>query len=279
MTFAPYYEEGFDNLIGIMPSVLNCFENDEFTPCKRIIKQSNSDSDDLEIGEFIKREFEGNNNQQNSDFDDDDFDEKKRYELDKELLQRNFNKYNNINVDIHGSKSSNCNSSKIKNNEGHTDNENEENVNIEIDLRKKIFFIQKIPHETKKISEILKKKRGRDGKSSKKYNVDWDGIIVPKEKHFHFDRKKHRIVFQRKHLKVIYSIVDLSYPFNFIKCFNMIKEHIGDKTNKNYGTGKSFHIIKINNEEKIVTLKDKKKLLKKNKSIKNNNNNNYKTIK
>ena len=91
---------------------------------------------------------------------------------------------------------------------------------------------------------------------------------MPKEKHFHFDRKKHRIVFQRRHLKVIYSIVDLTYPFNFNKCFEMIKEHIGDKTVQNYDKGKSFHIIKINNEEKIVTLKDKKILLKQNKSKK-----------
>jgi len=45
----------------------------------------------------------------------------------------------------------------------------------------------------------------------------------------------------------------------------MIKKHIGDKTVQNYDKGKSFHIIKINNEEKIVTLKDKKILLKQNK--------------
>ena len=97
---------------------------------------------------------------------------------------------------------------------------------------------------------------------------DWDNITVPKEKHFHFDRKKHRIVFQRRHLKVIYSIVDLAYPFDFNKCFDMIKKHIGDKTVQNYDKGKSFHIIKINNEERIVTLKDKKILLKQNKNKK-----------
>ena len=102
----------------------------------------------------------------------------------------------------------------------------------------------------------------------KKFLCDWDNIPVPKEKHFHFDRKKHRIVFQRKHLKVIYSIVDLAYPPDFTKCFNMIKEHIGNKTVENYDKGKSFHIIKINNEEIIVTLKDKKNLLKQSKNKK-----------
>ena len=104
----------------------------------------------------------------------------------------------------------------------------------------------------------------------KKFLCDWDNIPVPKEKHFHFDRKKHRIVFQRKHLKVIYSIVDLAYPPDFTKCFNMIKEHIGNKTVENYDKGKSFHIIKINNEEIIVTLKDKKNLLKQSKNKKRN---------
>lgn len=70
--------------------------------------------------------------------------------------------------------------------------------------------------------------------------IDWENLNVPKEKHFYFDKKKHRIVFQRKHLKVIYSIVDLAYPFNFNQYFNMIKEHIGDKTNQNYGKWKSY---------------------------------------
>ena len=107
-----------------------------------------------------------------------------------------------------------------------------------------------------------------------KYFCDWENIAVPKEKHFHFDRKKHRIVFQRRHLKVIYSIVDLAYPFNFNKCFDIIKKHIGDKTVQNYKEGKSFHIIKINNEEKIVTLKDKKLILKGNKMNKKNLNHN-----
>ena len=45
----------------------------------------------------------------------------------------------------------------------------------------------------------------------------------------------------------------------------MIKEQIGDKTLKDFGKGKSFHIIRENGEEKIVTLKDKKIQLKKTK--------------
>ena len=131
---------------------------------------------------------------------------------------------------------------------------------------KKIFNIIKVPKSKQQIFQCMQKKRiNGDSRWGKKFLCDWDSIPVPKEKHFHFDRKKHRIVFQRRHLKVIYSIVDLTYPFDFNKCFDMIKKHIGDKTVQNYDKGKSFHIIKINNEEKIVTLKDKKILLKQNK--------------
>ena len=64
----------------------------------------------------------------------------------------------------------------------------------------------------------------------------------------------------------------MAYPFDFNKCFDMIKKHIGDKTVQNYDKGKSFHIIRINNEERIVTLKDKKILLKQNKNKKKGNN-------
>ena len=41
----------------------------------------------------------------------------------------------------------------------------------------------------------------------------------------------------------------------------MIKKHIGENIIQNDGKGKSFHIIKINNKEKIVTQKDKKIIL------------------
>ena len=127
--------------------------------------------------------------------------------------------------------------------------------------KKKIFKVVKIPRKQKE--EILKKKRRQRRRHNRKGdNIDWDNIPVPKEKHFHLDRKKKRIVFQRKYLKMIYSIVDLEYPFDFIELFNLIKQHVGDKTVQNYGDKKSFHIIKMNNELIIVTMKEKKLLLK-----------------
>jgi len=147
---------------------------------------------------------------------------------------------------------------------------------VEDASQKKIFKITKIPKNEYISQALISKKRTRDDENvqkKKKNLVDWEHISVPKEKHFHFDRKKHRIVFQRKHLKVIYSIVDLVSPFDFNKYFQMIKEHIGDKTNQNYGIGKSFHIIKVGNEERIVTLKEKKSIMK---NLKNNKHTYYK---
>ena len=138
-------------------------------------------------------------------------------------------------------------------------------------MKIKKFLKQSKLQKIKKYFNVYKEKNNM---MIGKYFCDWENIAVPKEKHFHFDRKKHRIVFQRRHLKVIYSIVDLAYPFNFNKCFDIIKKHIGDKTVQNYTEGKSFHIIKINNEEKIVTLKDKKLILKGNKMNKKNLNHN-----
>ena len=151
-----------------------------------------------------------------------------------------------------------------------------EQKEIEESSHKKIFKISKIPKNEQISQASLGIKRNRDDvnvQKKKKNLIDWEHISVPKEKHFHFDRKKHRIVFQRKHLKVIYSIVDLVSPFDFNKYFQMIKEHIGDKTNQNYGKGKSFHIIKVGNEEKIVTLKEKKNIMK---NLKNNKHSYYK---
>ena len=132
----------------------------------------------------------------------------------------------------------------------------------------KIFQIAKYPKFKDQNNPSFKKffcKEGNYRSKNRKQLVDWDNIEVPKEKHFHFDRKKHRIVFQRKHLKILYSVVGLTPPINFSKCYNMIKEQIGDKTLKDFGKGKSFHIIRENGEEKIVTLKDKKIQLKKTK--------------
>ena len=139
---------------------------------------------------------------------------------------------------------------------------NDNNSNIkEIfgdDKTKKIFRIIKVgryrdlPH---------KKRRGRGKYKSKKNDIDWENIQTPKEKHFHLDRKKKRIVFQRKHLKMIYSIANLPYPFNFTELYKLIDEHVGDKTVNNYGNKKSYHIIRINGKTIITTMKEKKNLL------------------
>jgi len=141
----------------------------------------------------------------------------------------------------------------------------------------KIFNIVKIKRQkAKKLGlKIFKIKKNREKKNRVRQFINWDTIQVPKEKHFNFDRIKHRIIFQRQHLKVIYSLIGLSPPIDFIKCFDLIKNHIGDKTLQNFGKVKSFHIIRKNGNEKIVTLKDKKNQMKKlifiNKRIDSNN--------
>jgi len=141
----------------------------------------------------------------------------------------------------------------------------------------KIFNIVKIKRQkAKKLGlKIFKIKKNREKKNRVRQFINWDTIQVPKEKHFNFDRIKHRIIFQRKHLKVIYSLIGLSPPIDFIKCFDLIKNHIGDKTLQNFGKVKSFHIIRKNGNEKIVMLKDKKIQMKKlifvNKRIDSNN--------
>jgi hypothetical protein len=139
-----------------------------------------------------------------------------------------------------------------------SENNLNELFNVNRDKGKKIFKIVKVeryrdlPH---------KKRRGRGKYKSKKNDIDWENIITPKEKHFHLDRKKKRIVFQRKHLKMIYSIANLPYPFNFKELYKLIDEHVGDKTVNNYGNKKSYHIIKINGQTIITTMKEKKDLL------------------
>ena len=112
------------------------------------------------------------------------------------------------------------------------------------------------------MKKLLGKKRKCTWKKKSKHSdVDWENLIVPKERHIHLDRKKKVVVFQRMHLKFLYSIVDLEYPFNFKEIFRLIREHVGDKTLDNYGTGKSFHIIKVKGELIIVTFKEKKLIL------------------
>ena len=242
-------------------------------------------SEESNFQNFIKREFIKEMTSKNniSDDEDDDMDDTRRYEIiNYKQIYANINNIPNTNININNDINNDNTDNNIKSKSINIFSVTNTNSNSNHKIHKKIFNIVKIP-KNKKIFQCLQRKR-EFGERSKKFMFDWDNIIVPKEKHFHFDRKKHRIVFQRRHLKVIYSIVDLTYPFDFIKCFDMIKKHIGDKTIQNYGKGKSFHIIKIKNEEKIVTLKDKKLLLKENKnktkilnnnkSIGENNNNN-----
>ena len=235
-------------------------------------------SEESNFQNFIKREFIKEMTSKNniSDDEDDDMDDTRRYEIiNYKQIYANINNIPNTNININNDINNDNTDNNIKSKSINIFSVTNTNSNSNHKIHKKIFNIVKIP-KNKKIFQCLQRKR-EFGERSKKFMFDWDNIIVPKEKHFHFDRKKHRIVFQRRHLKVIYSIVDLTYPFDFIKCFDMIKKHIGDKTIQNYGKGKSFHIIKINNEEKIVTLKDKKLLLKENKN-KTKILNNYKSI-
>ena len=235
----------------IIMSNFNIYGNG-YTPLKEEEKYEEKSLSEENFQNFIKKEFGNEMTSKNniSYIYDDDMDDTLRYQIpnfkpisSSILLNSKFNLSSKYFYDINSPNKSNDNNpiNKLGN--------------------EKIFKIEKIKH--KKIFKCMQRKRELGDKSKKNW-CDWDNITVPKEKHFHFDRKKHRIVFQRKHLKVIYSIVDLAYPFNFSKCFDMIKNHIGDKTLQNYKEGKSFHIIKINNQEKIVTFKDKKILLRQN---------------
>ena len=262
------YLEGDSPLIknDILLPELNIYPNEYLSLKEEEEKnEEKSISEESNFQNFIRRELflkEMNGKNFLSENDDDDLDDTRRYEISscKRPNSNNLNSSYFPNLDL-------INPLDI-NNKNEQQNLNN-SLSAQNKSNKKIFNIVKVPKNKQQIFQCLQKKRlPGDSRWGKKFVCDWENIPVPKEKHFHFDRKKHRIVFQRRHLKVIYSIVDLTYPFNFNKCFEMIKEHIGDKTVQNYDKGKSFHIIKINNEEKIVTLKDKKILLKQNKSKK-----------
>lgn len=262
------YLEGDSPLIknDILLPELNLYPNEYLSLKEEEEKnEEKSISEESNFQNFIRRELflkEMNGKNFLSENDDDDLDDTRRYEISscKRPNSNNLNSSYFPNLDL-------INPLDI-NNKNEQPNLNN-SLSAQNKSNKKIFNIIKVPKNKQQIFQCLQKKRlPGDSRWGKKFVCDWENIPVPKEKHFHFDRKKHRIVFQRRHLKVIYSIVDLTYPFNFNKCFEMIKEHIGDKTVQNYDKGKSFHIIKINNEEKIVTLKDKKILLKQNKSKK-----------
>ena len=243
---------------------LNIYSNEYLSLKEEEKNDEKSISEESNFQNFIKRElFLKEMSPKNflSENEDDDFDDSRRYEI--STCSSNLNSSFFPKLDL-----SNPLDSNIQNDQPNLNN----SLQAQNKSNKKIFNIVKVPKNKQQIFQCLQKKRlPGDSRWGKKFICDWDNIPVPKEKHFHFDRKKHRIVFQRRHLKVIYSIVDLAYPFNFNKCFEMIKNHIGDKTVQNYDKGKSFHIIKINDEEKIVTLKDKKILLKQNKKMKKGN--------
>ena len=198
------------------------------------------------IEEYSRQNFFGDNNEPNINQQIINYDNYQLYyNNNNNYIYNNYNNiFNNYNCNYYPNNIINQNSNDIKN---------------------KIFNIAKYTRyrEYNNINNVKMKKFNLKKKYYKYPSINWDTIEVPKEKHFHFDRKKHRIVFQRKHLKVIYSVIGLTPPINFIKCFNMIKEQIGEKTLQNFGKGKSFHIIRDNGEEKIVTLKDKKNKLKK----------------
>ena len=195
----------------------------------------------------------------------------KNYWEEQEMLNKDYNEIDDENNDnISFNMNSNLSFSPIINGRGINNNINDISGTKRIHYNnrnkfktkkkeiKKIFKVVKV-YKYKEEKEYLMRKR--INKKKKNMEIDWDNMPVPKEKHFHLDRKKKRIIFQRKYLKMIYSIVDLEYPFNFNELFNLIKDHVGDKTATNFGKGKSFHIIKIKDELIVVTKREKKYLL------------------
>ena len=289
--YSNYFNNNYRNELPIQTQI-QCPEYNDYnynnynfiyasTPVKqpKIVRFEDAENEKI-MHEYFKQVFEDDiTNNQYMDEDDNDFnDYQERYSITNNIYNKKQKGNNVFNININENNydintNNNLNNNDDKNNNKNIKKENKKdiknNVNKNIDKNdekkfknEKIFKIVKIPkwqkNEESENLDFIGKKRGN---YSKKYKFDWDKIKVPKEKHFHFDRKKHRIVFQRKHLKLIYSIVDLPYPYNFNKCFKLIKEHVGDKTTENYGRGKSFHIIMVGNEEKIVTLEAKRNLL------------------
>jgi hypothetical protein len=270
--------------------------NDECDPCKsfkdefNIEKSSKDDMQDIIKNQFIKEMNDKNIISDGNDFNEDFSDNDKQYELFKNLdnIQsfsdgENFdyddndkyitpithkNKNYQLSFNLNSKMPFSLSSDNLKNDIYNIDDKMiGDKSTYDNTGKKRIFKVVKIPRNKKQKVEgeedILKKKRRQRRRHNRKGDdIDWDNIPVPKEKHFHLDRKKKRIVFQRKYLKMIYSIVDLEYPFDFNELFNLIKIHVGDKTVENYGNKKSFHIIKIKDELIIVTMKEKKLILK-----------------
>lgn len=141
------------------------------------------------------------------------------------------------------------------------------NILLKNQKNKNIFKIVKINKKDNKFlgnkKNIIFDKNLKVGtmRKLKKECINWEKYYIPKEKHFHFDKIKHRIVFQRKHLKVIYSLIDLEFPIDFQRCYDIIKKHIGNSTKSNFGECKSFHIVEKNGDLVILKFHDKQNYL------------------
>ena len=226
------------------------------------------EQDKMDFSEYFKKEISSNSN---SDFSTS---ENHRLSFDNNNLNLNLTVEEPSELLEYIDREEEKNFAKLFNEK----NINEKNNGIELNLidniekindneyNKKIFEIKKVPRNNS--IYLIKKRINKTFKNNKKRQQRIHYIIseeIPKQKHFHFDKKKQRIVYQRNHLKVIYSIIGLSPPYDFRKYFKMIEEQIGERTNKDFNNKKkSFHIIRVNGEEKIVTLTEKKINLQKN---------------
>ena len=266
-------------------SISNIIKNQfikEMTNRNIITEEINSDDEYYEGGPIDSQNIKTNpinfeNYENLNNFSENEknvYDNSQRFIVD--LDNSNFNHELPFNFNSNSSYSSLV-ADNINNNENINDIPNDVNddkmygkndYNNNAQMKKKIFKVVKDTKNIKKEQNIFnvktlgKKRKPRGKNKTKNNNIDWDNIPVPKEKHFHLDRKKKRIIFQRKYLKMIYSIVDLPYPFDFNELFNLIKEHVGDKTVDKFGDRKSYHIIRINGKLIVVSMKEKKMILK-----------------
>ena len=154
-------------------------------------KKAEQESDSENQQNYKTMNFPNKNNSDNENFiyitdlENDDMEDKKENEIEIKDDSESENNYNfNLNSAISLSLSYDL-----------TKNENFKEI-ISDNKNKQIFRIVKVgryrdlPH---------KKRRGRGKYKAKKNDIDWENIVTPKEKHFNLDRKKKRIVFQRKH--------------------------------------------------------------------------------
>jgi hypothetical protein len=180
----------------LIMSGLNMYGND-FCLKEEEKNEEKSLSEESNFQNFIKNEFFKEMSKNNaSDEEDDDMDDTRRYIIDYKPPSSKTESINNNqnNSSIQNNNSNNCKTSVNIFTVINTSNKTNTNKdNTPKNNHKKIFNIIKSP-KNKKIFQCLLRKR-EFGERTKKYMLDWDNIVVPKEKHFHFDRKKHRIVF------------------------------------------------------------------------------------